>query len=213
MVALPSESQQLAQRFAPRVARTEDFPLLVGIQLDLAVVIDIHADDIEGLGRTTELRGEPSGEHVERLIGLAVGLVPRFVRQIGAVGRRNSVNHRIDMHHPRIGLDLAYGFHAFDVHADQRALQLVFPAFRERIHPFKVARRGRKEGDLVDGCEEIGPFGTARDEFGDGSAIMREALEAFVRKGVAAVGETVMAKVPDRRDLALGGGVLRSLDA
>jgi len=117
------------------------------------------------------------------------------------------------MHHPRSGLDFAYCFHAFNVHSAEGALEILFPAFCERIHPLKIAGGRRKEGDLIDGCEEIRPLGAARDEFRDSSAIMREALEAFAREGVAVVGETVMAKVPDRRDLELGGGVLRSLDA
>ena len=49
-IAVPGKFQQLAERFPPRVARAEDVPLLVGVELDLAVMVDVDSDDIEDLG-------------------------------------------------------------------------------------------------------------------------------------------------------------------
>jgi len=49
-VTVPSQFEQLAKRLPPRIARAEYLPLLVGIQLDFAVVIETHADDIEDFG-------------------------------------------------------------------------------------------------------------------------------------------------------------------
>src|SRR5829696_9205943 len=128
--------------------------------------------------------------------------VPRLVCKVRTVCWRDGMNDRIDVHHPRIAIDLANSLRAFDGHAAQGTLELGLASLRERIHPAKVGRCRGKERDLIDGREEIRPLGSARDELGCSAAIVDEALQAFIREGVAAVRESIMTKVPNRRDLA-----------
>src|SRR5215217_5793935 len=135
-------------------------------------------------------------------------LVPRLVCKVRAVRWRDGVNDRIDVHHPRDAIDLANSLRGFDGHAAQGPLELRLSSLRERIHPAKVGRCRGKERDLIDGREEIRPLGSVRDELGCSAAIIDEALQAFIREGVAAVWKSIMAKVPDRRDLAFRPRIL-----
>ena len=139
--------------------------------------------------------------------------VARLVCKVRAIGWRHGMDDGIDVDHACSRLHFANGLRPFDRHPAQGALQLLLPPLGERVHPFEVACRRGEEGDLVDRREEVRRLGRARDEFRRGAAVGDKAVAALVGKRVAAVGQTVMAKIPDRRDLAGGGRVLDGLDA
>jgi hypothetical protein len=103
----------------------------------------------------------------------------------------------------RVRVDLANDFHGRDIGLAQSQAQLLpqLVGFAEGRCPAPLAAHEGKEGDLVDGGEEMRSTNPGRHVFGGSSGIGREPVGEFRRERIEIIGIAVMAQVPDRQNL------------
>jgi hypothetical protein len=171
--------------------------------LSLAEGVAVGADDIEDLRRAAERRLDPSVQNVPGVTRVVGHLVLGLVGEVGTVSRRNDLDHRLHMHHPRVRHDLADRAYAGDRRLAQRAPQAQSrgPVAAERRDPAPFAPAEAPEGDLVDRGKEVRPAHARCHVFRRRAAVAGEPRGKARVVRVGPVGIAVVAEVPDRQHL------------
>ena len=109
LVALPRRSEQRCQGGATRVAQVPPEALVAG-HLPLAVVIVVHANQVERAGIAAELRFGPPGQHVPGLplVAADLGGGGGKVGPVDEGDGRHHMHQRLDMQEARARINAAH---------------------------------------------------------------------------------------------------------
>src|SRR5205823_4602244 len=133
VISLPNRAQHPMQRGPAIVARLIFPPQAAAYGVPLIGMIEVHSQDVQIPIVSTELRPQPSRNHVPRLV---LGLIVCLSRgsHFGLVFRSDHVNDRFRINKARTPIDIPYRFASRNHGADELLFELIVPALLEGIH-------------------------------------------------------------------------------